>query len=142
MRMNELSPGLGARRSRKRIARGQSSDHGKTAGRGHAGQKSRSGGLNKVNFEGGQFPIQRRVPKRGFASHKPTTYEIRLDQLNRFAGNVGLSELRSAGLISRGASRAKVIASGELYQTINLIGISATQGARRAIEAQGGRIGD
>lgn len=142
MRMNELSPGPGARRSRKRIARGQSSDHGKTAGRGHAGQKSRSGGLKKVSFEGGQFPIQRRVPKRGFASHKPTTYEIRLDQLNRFAGDVGLDELRKAGLIAHSAYRAKVIASGELSSVVNLIGITATKGARRAIEAQGGRVGD
>ncbi|NNC23634.1 50S ribosomal protein L15 [Salinisphaera sp. USBA-960] len=142
MYMNKLRPGPGARQSRKRIARGQSSDHGKTAGRGHAGQKSRSGGYKKVNFEGGQMPIQRRVPKRGFKAARATPTEIRLEQLNRFSGDIGLEELKNAGLMARGAASAKVIGSGELNSKVNLRGVAATGGARRAIEELGGEVSD
>lgn len=142
MRMNELRPGPGARHRRKRIARGQSSDHGKTAGRGHAGQKSRSGGYKKVSFEGGQMPIHRRVPKRGFGSRQVAPVEVRLSHLNRFHGEVTLDDLKSARLVTRGAEAAKVLGSGELTVAVNLRGIAATRGARRAIEAQGGSVVD
>lgn len=142
MRMNELRPGPGARHRRKRIARGQSSDHGKTAGRGHTGQKSRSGGYSKVSFEGGQMPIHRRVPKRGFGSRKSAPVEVRLSQLNRFNGEITLEDLKNARLVERSAKAAKVLGTGELTATVTLRGIAATRGARNTIEAQGGHVVD
>lgn len=138
MRMNDIQPGKGARQDRKRVGRGQSSDLGKTAGRGHAGQKSRSGGYKKVHFEGGQMPIHRRVPKRGFVSRADKPTEIRLEQLNRFSGEVGLEDLKSARLLGRQATAAKVITKGALTSVVSLKGIAVTAGAKRAIENQGG----
>ena len=140
MRLNELSPGEGARKSAKRVGRGPGSDSGKTAGRGHKGQKSRSGGYHKVGFEGGQMPLQRRVPKRGFRSQTAQCAEVRLSELNRLEGEVDLAALKQAGVVPRQAQRAKVIASGEVQRAITLRGVAATPGARSAIEAAGGSV--
>jgi large subunit ribosomal protein L15 len=115
---------------------------GKTAGRGHKGQKARSGGYTKVGFEGGQMPLQRRVPKRGFRSAMNAPAEVRLDNLNRLDGDVDLAALKAAGVIARDSRRAKVIASGELSKAINLKGVAATAGAVKAIEAAGGSVSE
>ena len=119
-----------------------SSGTGKTAGRGHKGQKSRTGGKVQIGFEGGQMPIQRRLPKRGFRSAMSKTMaEIRLHELNLIEGDtVDLSSLRSAGLINASHSRAKVVLSGELNKAVNLQGVGATAGAKAAIEAAGGKV--
>lgn len=140
MKLNELHPAEGARRARKRVGRGPGSGLGKTAGRGHKGQKSRNGGYHKVGFEGGQMPLQRRVPKRGFSSRVNGTAEVRLESLNKFSGEVDLAALKAAGLVARGATRAKVIAKGELSQAITLKGVTASAGAAKAIETAGGSI--
>ena len=128
--------------ARKRVGRGIGSGTGKTAGRGHKGQKSRTGGKVQIGFEGGQMPIQRRLPKRGFRSAMSKTMaEIRLHELNLIEGDtVDLSSLRSAGLINAGHSRAKVVLSGELNKAVNLQGVGATAGAKAAIEAAGGKV--
>ncbi|MEL0082519.1 MAG: 50S ribosomal protein L15 [Gammaproteobacteria bacterium] len=142
MQLNTLSPVEGARQTRRRVGRGIGSGFGKTAGRGHKGQKSRSGGFHKVGFEGGQMPIQRRLPKRGFRSAKKlVSAQIRLSELNKVDGEVvDLEALRKAGLIHSGIKTAKVFASGELTRAVKLQGIGATAGARAAIESAGGSV--
>ena len=142
MRLNDLKPAPGAKRNRRRVGRGIGSGLGKTAGRGHKGQKSRSGGFHKVGFEGGQMPLHRRLPKRGFTS--PTrglTAEVRLDDLQKMpATDIDLAALKAAGVIRRDALGAKVILSGKLDRKVSLKGIKVTKGARAAIEGAGGKI--
>ena len=142
MKLNELSPGKGARQARKRVGRGPGSDLGKTAGRGHKGQKARSGGYNKVGFEGGQMPLQRRIPKRGFRSGVDAPAEVRLEELARLEGEVDLAALKAAKIVPRDARRAKVIGSGELTSAVTLKGVAATKGATKAIEAAGGSVAE
>ncbi len=142
MRLNSLSPAEGSRKERNRVGRGSSSGNGKTAGRGHKGQKSRSGGFHKVGFEGGQMPLQRRVPKVGFSSRKGrVTAEIRLSELGKIEGDVvSLESLKAAGLISSGIRDVKVIVSGSVARAVTLQGVRATAGAKAAIEQAGGRV--
>src|SRR5690606_23378488 len=142
MKLNQLKPAEGAKHAKKRVGRGIGSGLGKTAGRGHKGQKSRSGGFHKVGFEGGQMPLQRRLPKRGFVSPLAgRTAEVRLSDLQRMSGDVvDLKTLREAGVIPRLARAAKVILSGKLERAVTLEGIAATRGARAAIEAAGGKV--
>jgi large subunit ribosomal protein L15 len=142
MRLNELQPGAGARRAAKRVGRGIGSGLGKTGGRGHKGQKARSGGFHKVGFEGGQMPLQRRLPKVGFRSSKSTvTDEIRLSELNRVEGDVvDLASLRAAGLIGAAIRRVKIIATGKIQRGLQVRGVAVTKGARAAIEAAGGSV--
>ena len=142
MRLNTLSPAEGAKHSAKRLGRGIGSGLGKTGGRGHKGQKSRSGGFHKVGFEGGQMPLQRRLPKRGFKSlTAAANAEIRLSELNLLAVNeIDVLVLKQAGLVLATVSNVKVIASGELSKAVVLKGIKATKGAKAAIEAAGGKV--
>ncbi|MEN9762522.1 MAG: ribosomal protein [Pseudomonadota bacterium] len=142
MKLNELKPAEGANRPRKRVGRGGGSGLGKTAGRGHKGQKSRSGGFHKVGFEGGQMPLQRRLPKRGFTSLTAgDTAEIRLSDLARIdAPEIDLLVLKAAGVVPHLATGAKVILSGEIARAVSLKGLGATKGARAAIEAAGGSL--
>ena len=144
MRLNTLSPAEGAKKSAKRVGRGIGSGLGKTGGRGHKGQKSRSGGFHKVGFEGGQMPIQRRLPKVGFTSRKAKiTAEIRLHELEKVeGGTVDLQALIDANVISGDMKYAKVILSGEITKPVTVKGLGATKGARAAIEAAGGKIED
>jgi large subunit ribosomal protein L15 len=141
MRLNEIRPAAGSKRSKKRVGRGFGS-HGKTAGRGHKGQKSRSGGFHKVGFEGGQMPLQRRLPKRGFASlHRKDTAEVRIGDLQKIeADTIDLDTLKQAGIVPQSASRAKVIVSGELKRKVALKGVLVSKGARAAIEGAGGSV--
>jgi len=141
-RLNEIKPAEGSRSTRKRVGRGIGSGLGKTAGRGHKGQRSRSGGYNKVGFEGGQMPIQRRLPKRGFRSRtRAGVAEIRLNELGKVDGDVvDLTALREAGVIHGGIRYAKIIASGEIERAVTVRGLGATRGARAAIEKAGGRV--
>ncbi|MBN9429546.1 MAG: 50S ribosomal protein L15 [Burkholderiales bacterium] len=142
MKLNDLKPAAGSKHAAKRVGRGIGSGLGKTAGRGHKGQKSRSGGFHKVGFEGGQMPLQRRLPKRGFVS--PTrgdTAEVRLSELEKLeATEVDLLTLKAAGVVPQLALGAKVILSGALTRKISLNGIAATKGAKAAIEAVGGSV--
>lgn len=142
MFLNTIQPAEGATHSARRVGRGIGSGLGKTGGRGHKGQKSRSGGFHKVGFEGGQMPLQRRLPKRGFKSL--TSYanaEVRLSELNQVAvEEIDILTLKQAGLISASASNVKVIASGEISKAVTLKGIKATKGAKAAIEAAGGKV--
>ena len=142
MRLNTLSPAEGAKKSAKRVGRGIGSGLGKTGGRGHKGQKSRSGGFHKVGFEGGQMPIQRRLPKVGFISRKAKyTAEIRLHELEKVeSGTVDLQSLIDANVISGDVKFAKVILSGEITKAVTVKGLGATKGARAAIEAAGGKV--
>jgi len=146
MRLNTLKPAKGARRGAKRVGRGPGSGNGKTAGRGHKGQHSRAGGYHKVGFEGGQMPLQRRLPKRGFRSRRGRVTEIRLRDLAKLdAAVVDLEALRQAGLLGPNAKRAKVIAKGGaadagLGRALTLKGIAASKGARAAIEQAGGAV--
>ena len=142
MELNNLKPAEGSKKARRRVGRGIGSGLGKTAGRGHKGQKSRAGGFHKVGFEGGQMPLQRRLPKRGFKSlDAGKTAEVRLSDLERLGANeIDLLALRQAGVVSQLATSAKVILSGELTRAVTLRGVAATKGARAAIEAAGGRI--
>jgi len=142
MRLNDLKPADGAKRPRRRVGRGIGSGLGKTAGRGHKGQKSRSGGFHKVGFEGGQMPLHRRLPKRGFTSmSRGLTAEVRLDELQKLKEtDIDLALLKLAGVIRRDALAAKVILSGKLSRKVTLKGVLATKGARAAIEAAGGKI--
>jgi large subunit ribosomal protein L15 len=144
MKLNTLKPGVGARHSDKRVGRGIGSGLGKTAGRGHKGQKSRSGGFHKVGFEGGQMPLYRRLPKRGFTSlERGLSAEVRLADLERIGvEQVDLEILKAAGVVSRLSVRAKVILAGELTRKVNLVGVGATKGARAAIEALGGSVAE
>ena len=142
MKLNELKPVPGANRERRRVGRGIGSGLGKTAGRGHKGQSSRAGGFHKVGFEGGQMPLQRRLPKRGFVSHKrDDTAEVRLTDLERIGGDtVDLNSLKAGGIVPRNALRAKVILAGQITRTVVLKGIAVSKGAKAAIEAVGGTI--
>lgn len=142
MRLNTLSPAEGAKTSAKRPGRGIGSGLGKTGGRGHKGQKARSGGYHKVGFEGGQMPLQRRLPKVGFRSQIAlATAEVRLGELARVDADViDLAALKAAGVVSRNAEKAKVFLSGELKKAVTLKGVAASKGARQAIEAAGGKV--
>ena len=144
MKLNTLSPAEGSKKDRKRAGRGMGSGLGKTAGRGHKGQKSRSGGYHKVGFEGGQMPLQRRLPKVGFASRKARfAAEVRLGELAKFDGEVADElTLKRAGIVSQRARRIKVIASGTIDKAVTVKGLLVTPGARSAIEAAGGTIED
>lgn len=144
MRLNNLKPADGAKHASKRVGRGIGSGLGKTAGRGHKGQKSRAGGFHKVGFEGGQMPLQRRLPKRGFVSLTAgKNAEVRLSELEKLpVEDVDLLTLLQAGIIPAGSLSAKVILSGKLTRKVNLKGIGATKGARLAIEAAGGSVAD
>jgi large subunit ribosomal protein L15 len=140
MELNTLSPVPGSKKNRRRVGRGIGSGLGKTAGRGHKGQKSRSGGFHKVGFEGGQMPLHRRLPKRGFISHKRTE-EVRLSDLGKLAaGPIDLVALKNAGLIGIHAEQAKVILVGELKSKVTVVGIRISAGAKAAIEAAGGSV--
>lgn len=142
MRLNTIKPAPGSRSSRKRVGRGIGCGSGKTAGRGHKGQRSRSGGYHKVGFEGGQMPLQRRLPKRGFRSRqKSEVGEVRLGEVNSMGADVvDLAALREAGLVGTGVRHAKVIASGEIARAVTVRGLGVTRGAREAIEKAGGKI--
>ena len=143
MRLNDIGPGEGARTRRKRRGRGIGSGIGKTGGRGHKGQKSRSGGFHKVGFEGGQMPLQRRLPKFGFRSRVAAERaEVRVNELAGLEGTVDLAALEAAGLVGARVEKAKVILSGKLEQAVHLKGVGVTAGARRAIEAAGGKVED
>ena len=144
MELNNLKAGDGARRASKRVGRGIGSGLGKTAGRGHKGQKSRAGGFHKVGFEGGQMPLQRRLPKRGFNSMTAgRNVEVRLSELDKLpVEEVDLLVLKQAGVVPADALSAKVILSGKLGRKIALKGVGATKGARAAIEAAGGSVAD
>lgn len=142
MRLNTLRPAPGSRPDAERVGRGAGSGMGKTARRGHKGQKSRSGGFTKVGFEGGQMPLQRRVPKVGFNSRKSQyVAEVRLHEVGQVDGDeVTLDSLQAAGVVPRNARQAKVVLSGEVYRAVTLRGVRATAGARAAIEKAGGKV--
>ena len=144
MQLNNLSPAAGSKKSSKRVGRGIGSGWGKTCARGHKGQKSRSGGFHKVGFEGGQMPLQRRLPKVGFNSRMAKTRaEVRLNELANLGVDViDLQALIAANVVPANTEKAKVIASGEIDKSVELKGISVTPGARKAIEAAGGKIQD
>lgn len=142
MKLNTLSPAEGSKKNRKRVGRGIGSGFGKTAGRGHKGQKSRSGGFHKVGFEGGQMPLQRRLPKRGFAS-RTARYndEIRLYQIEVMTADViDLDLLKAEGMIGHDTKKVKVINTGELTRAVTIKGLGVTKGAKAAIEAAGGKV--
>jgi large subunit ribosomal protein L15 len=142
MELNSIKPAAGAKHAKRRVGRGIGSGLGKTAGRGHKGQKSRSGGYHKVGFEGGQMPLQRRLPKRGFKSHLlKFNAEVTLSALEQLGlAEVDLAALKQAGLVGEIAKVVKVIKSGEISKAVKLNGIGATAGAKAAIEAAGGSI--
>ena len=142
MELNGIKPGEGAKHAKRRVGRGIGSGLGKTAGRGHKGQKSRSGGYHKVGFEGGQMPLQRRLPKRGFKSHLlKFNAEVTLGALEQLGlAEVDLLALKTAGLVGQLAKNVKVINTGELTKAVKLNGIGATAGAKSAIEAAGGSL--
>ena len=144
MHLNDIKPGDGSRKPRLRVGRGASSGQGKTCGRGVKGQRARKGGYHKVGFEGGQMPLQRRMPKVGFRSAiKATRAEVRLHELALVeAGVIDLAALKKAGIVSVFAQSAKVMLSGELKKAVTLKGIGATKGAREAITAAGGKFED
>lgn len=144
MRLNTLKPAEGSKKDPKRVGRGIASGNGKTAGRGHKGQHSRSGGYHKVGFEGGQMPLQRRLPKVGFRSRKADlTGEVRLSELARVEGGViDLLSLKQANVIGEQCKNAKIILSGEVSSAVTVRGVSVTKGARAAIEQAGGKIED
>jgi large subunit ribosomal protein L15 len=142
MRLNSLKPADGAKHTRKRVGRGCGSGLGKTSGRGHKGQKARSGGYHKVGFEGGQMPLQRRLPKRGFsAPFADKVARIRLHELARVEADViDLDALKKAGLATKNVTSAKVFLSGKLDKAVTLKGIAATKGALEAISQAGGKV--
>jgi large subunit ribosomal protein L15 len=142
MRLNTLKPAPGSKRPRLRVGRGASAGQGKTCGRGTKGQRARKGGYHKVGFEGGQMPLQRRLPKVGFRSAVARTRaEVRLSDLARVQVSViDLEALKSAGLVPPTTERAKVVLAGEIKQALTLKGVAVTQGARTAIEAAGGKV--
>jgi large subunit ribosomal protein L15 len=144
MRLNTLKPAPGSKKSRHRVGRGIGSGWGKTAGRGHKGQRARSGGYHKVGFEGGQMPLHRRLPKRGFASPTRALYaEVRLSELQGMkAAEIDLGALKAEAIVARNVLSAKVILSGKLTRKVTLKGVKATKGARAAIEAAGGKVED
>lgn len=142
MRLNTLKPAEGAKKSAKRLGRGIGSGLGKTGGRGHKGQKARAGGFHKVGFEGGQMPLQRRLPKVGFTSRVGRTVaEVRLHELAKVEGDVvDLVGLMSANVVNQGIKRVKVIASGTIDKAVTVRGLGVTAGAKAAIEAAGGKV--
>ena len=142
MRLNTIKPAEGATQDAKRVGRGIGSGLGKTAGRGHKGQKSRSGGFHKVGFEGGQMPLQRRLPKVGFTTRKGReTAEVRLNELAKVEAEViDLNALFEADVLPRTMKRAKIILSGSIEKAVTIKGLAVTKGARAAIEAAGGKI--
>lgn len=142
MELNSIQPAAGSKHAKRRVGRGIGSGLGKTAGRGHKGQKSRSGGFHKVGFEGGQMPLQRRLPKRGFKSlATPYKAEIRLSDLERLpVTEVDMLALKQAGLVSELARVVRIILAGELTKKVTVKGLIATKGARAAIEAVGGSV--
>ena len=142
MKLNTLKPAGGSKFEHKRRGRGGASGLGKTGGRGVKGQRARAGGYHKVGFEGGQMPLQRRLPKIGFVSHsKGLSAELRVHELKAFAGKtVDLAALQAAGVVSKRAERYKIIASGKLEEAVTISGLKVTPGARKIIEAAGGKI--
>lgn len=142
MRLNNLSPAPGSRKTRLRVGRGASAGQGKTCGRGVKGQRARKGGYHKVGFEGGQMPLQRRLPKQGFRSKvAPTVAEVRLSELAKVEGTViDLESLKKAGVVPAQALRARIVSSGEFAKAVTIKGIHVTKGARSAIETAGGTI--
>jgi large subunit ribosomal protein L15 len=142
MRLNTLQPAPGSRRTRRRVGRGASAGQGKTCGRGVKGQRARKGGYHKKGFEGGQMPLQRRLPKVGFRSKiKATRAEVRLNELTKVdVPVIDLEALKKAGVVPAFAQTAKVVLSGELKKAVTLKGVGATKGARAAIEAAGGKL--
>jgi large subunit ribosomal protein L15 len=144
MKLNTIKPAEGANKDRKRVGRGIGSGLGKTCGRGHKGQKSRSGGFHKVGFEGGQMPLQRRLPKRGFNSlTRARNYEVRLTDIERLPiDQIDLLSLQVAGIVPGDALSAKVILSGAITRKVVLKGVGATKGAKAAIEAAGGSVAE
>jgi large subunit ribosomal protein L15 len=142
MRLNNLSPATGSKKTRLRVGRGASAGQGKTCGRGVKGQRARKGGYHKVGFEGGQMPLQRRLPKVGFRSKiAPTVAEVRLSELAKLEGSeVTVEALKNASLIPAKSLRARIVASGEISKKVTVKGVHVTKGARTAIEAAGGTI--
>ncbi|WP_020394098.1 50S ribosomal protein L15 [Thiolinea disciformis] len=141
MKLNTLQPAIGSRKAATRVGRGIGSGLGKTAGRGHKGQHSRAGGFHKVGFEGGQMPMQRRLPKMGFSSRiGRRTAEVRLDELAKVEGTITLAALKEAGVIDARTLQAKIILSGKVSKAVTVQGLGVTKGAREAIEAAGGKI--
>jgi large subunit ribosomal protein L15 len=142
VRLNTIKPARGSRKPAKRLGRGHSAGQGKTAGRGVKGQHARAGGFHKVGFEGGQMPLQRRLPKIGFVSRgAAATAEVRVHELARFENqSVDLAALKGAGLVAKRASTAKIFASGTLDKAVKVVGIKVTPGARKIIEAAGGSV--
>ena len=144
MDLNDLKPAPGSKRRRRRVGRGIGSGFGKTAGRGHKGQRARSGGYHKVGFEGGQMPLQRRLPKRGFRSPtRDAIGEVRLSDIEKMgAETIDLAALKDAGVVAQGALGAKVILSGKLTRKVTIKGIGVSKGARAAVQAAGGSLVD
>jgi large subunit ribosomal protein L15 len=144
MKLNTIQPAEGAKHAKRRVGRGIGSGLGKTCGRGHKGQKSRAGGFHKVGFEGGQMPLQRRLPKRGFVSlTNARNVEVRLSELALLpVDEIDLAALKQAGLVPQLALSAKVVLSGEIARKVALKGVGATKGAKAAIEAAGGSVGE
>lgn len=141
MRLNNISPIPGSRKPRRRVGRGASAGQGKTCGRGIKGQHSRKGGYHKVGFEGGQMPLQRRLPKSGFRSRiSSTVAEVRLSELAKLGDVVDLAALKAANIVPALAERARIVASGTIAKALTVKGVHVTKGARAAIEAAGGRI--
>ena len=142
MKLNEISPAEGSKKDRKRVGRGTGSGLGKTAGRGHKGQKSRTGGYHKVGFEGGQMPLQRRLPKRGFASRTARyNAEVRLYQLQVMNADViDMDVLKAEKIVGHDTKKVKIINTGELARAITVKGLAVTKGAQAAIEAAGGKV--
>ncbi|MBK6981742.1 MAG: 50S ribosomal protein L15 [Betaproteobacteria bacterium] len=142
MELNTLKPAAGSKKARRRVGRGIGSGLGKTAGRGHKGQKSRAGGYHKVGFEGGQMPLQRRMPKRGFVAVtiEPAA-QVRLGDLRKVpVDTIDLAALKAAGLVAGSAKRAKIILAGKLEKAVTVNGVGVTKGAKAAIEAAGGSV--
>jgi large subunit ribosomal protein L15 len=144
MRLNSIKPSEGAKRNRLRVGRGASAGQGKTCGRGVKGQRARKGGYHKVGFEGGQMPLQRRLPKVGFRSARSRRVaEVRLSELNKIAdGNVTLESLKAANLVPADTLKAKLVLSGEVKAAYTVSGVGVTKGARAAIEAAGGKVSE
>ena len=144
MKLNTISPAPGSKKTRTRVGRGASAGQGKTCGRGVKGQRARKGGYHKVGFEGGQMPLQRRLPKVGFRSARSRRVaEVRLSELNKIAdGNVSLESLKAANLVPADTLKAKLVLSGEVKAAYTVTGVSVTKGARAAIEAAGGKVSE
>jgi large subunit ribosomal protein L15 len=141
MRLNNISPAPGSKKPRLRVGRGASAGQGKTCGRGVKGQRARKGGYHKVGFEGGQMPLQRRLPKSGFRSKvSPTVAEVRLSELAKVGDIVDLAALKAANVVPALTERARIVASGAIAKAVTVKGVHVTKGARAAIEAAGGKV--